>query len=85
MADNLAMFPYQVLDEPLYVIHQAELITSTTGQDILSAIKQLLLPRRPNFMLSEDEDEDFSSAEMIYRRLSWLFVQCSTFRAATGG
>uniref|UniRef100_A0A914CW65 Nipped-B protein n=1 Tax=Acrobeloides nanus TaxID=290746 RepID=A0A914CW65_9BILA len=69
VADNLAMFPYQVLDEPLYVIHQAELITSTTGQDILSGLKQLLLPRRISQTgQPEDDDEEFTS-EIIYRRL----------------
>lgn len=66
MADNLAMYPYQVMDEPLYVIHQAELITSTTGQEILSNIKQLLLPRRSNLNSSNEDDDEFTP-EIIYR------------------
>uniref|UniRef100_A0A183CFS0 Nipped-B protein n=1 Tax=Globodera pallida TaxID=36090 RepID=A0A183CFS0_GLOPA len=44
VADNLAHFPYTVLDEPLYVIHQANSIISVSGQSILSQFRQLLLP-----------------------------------------
>uniref|UniRef100_A0A914HIB0 Nipped-B protein n=1 Tax=Globodera rostochiensis TaxID=31243 RepID=A0A914HIB0_GLORO len=44
VADNLAHFPYTVLDEPLYVIHQANSIISVSGQSILSRFRQLLLP-----------------------------------------
>uniref|UniRef100_A0A1I7Z9A1 Nipped-B protein n=1 Tax=Steinernema glaseri TaxID=37863 RepID=A0A1I7Z9A1_9BILA len=35
VADNLALFPYQVLDEPLYVIHQADAIISLCGQRVI--------------------------------------------------
>ncbi|KAL3116765.1 hypothetical protein niasHT_004266 [Heterodera trifolii] len=44
MADNLAHFPYTVLDEPLYVIHQANSIISVSGQSILSHFRQLMFP-----------------------------------------
>lgn len=44
MADNLAHFSYQVMDEPLYVIHQADSIISISGQNILSSFKRLLTP-----------------------------------------
>jgi hypothetical protein len=44
IADNLAHFPYTVMDEPLYVIHQANAIISLSGQNILSQFRQLLVP-----------------------------------------
>ncbi|KAK6029946.1 HEAT repeat protein [Ostertagia ostertagi] len=35
VADNIAMFPYQVMDEPLYVIHTIDSIVSLSGQSLL--------------------------------------------------
>uniref|UniRef100_A0AC35U5H9 Nipped-B protein n=1 Tax=Rhabditophanes sp. KR3021 TaxID=114890 RepID=A0AC35U5H9_9BILA len=67
-ADNLAMYPYQVLDEPLYVIHTADQIISLHGNEILSNIKQSLLQRDHFHHGPLDEDVEFT-AENIYRRL----------------
>uniref|UniRef100_A0A0N5A0L1 Nipped-B protein n=1 Tax=Parastrongyloides trichosuri TaxID=131310 RepID=A0A0N5A0L1_PARTI len=69
VADNLALFPYQVMDEPLYVINNADNIISLHGNDILANIKQMLLPKEtihevPNM----DEDTEFTP-EFLYRRL----------------
>lgn len=44
VADNLAHFPYQVMDEPLYVIYQADSIISISGQNIFSNFKSVLKP-----------------------------------------
>uniref|UniRef100_A0A0K0FWN9 Nipped-B protein n=1 Tax=Strongyloides venezuelensis TaxID=75913 RepID=A0A0K0FWN9_STRVS len=69
VADNLALFPYQVLDEPLYVINTADNIISLHGNDILANIKQMLLPKETiHDVTSMDEDVEFT-AELIYRRL----------------
>ncbi|CEF70691.1 Nipped-B-like protein [Strongyloides ratti] len=69
VADNLALFPYQVLDEPLYVINTADNIISLHGNDILANIKQMLLPKETIHEVSHmDEDVEFT-AEFIYRRL----------------
>uniref|UniRef100_A0A915D8C6 Nipped-B protein n=1 Tax=Ditylenchus dipsaci TaxID=166011 RepID=A0A915D8C6_9BILA len=46
VADNLAHFPYQLMDEPLYVIHTANSIIDIAGQNILSNFKQLLAARK---------------------------------------
>ncbi|CDW55629.1 nipped B protein [Trichuris trichiura] len=35
IADNLATFPYQTLDEPLFIIHNIDLIISVTGSTLL--------------------------------------------------
>ncbi|CAJ0573496.1 unnamed protein product, partial [Mesorhabditis spiculigera] len=56
VGDNVAMFPYQVLDEPLYVIHQIDSIVALSGESIINQFKQ------------SDDDVDFEP-EAIYLRL----------------
>ena len=41
ICDNLAYFPYQLFDEPLYVIHQIDLIISVTGINLLQTFKEV--------------------------------------------
>jgi cohesin loading factor subunit SCC2 len=43
LSDNLAYFPYQLLDEPLYLIHQIDLIISVTGINLLQTFRENLL------------------------------------------
>lgn len=45
LADNLAYFPYTVQDEPLYIIHQIDLLISCTGTSILQTFKENLIPK----------------------------------------
>lgn len=71
IADNLAHFPYQLLDEPLYVIHQANSIIDISGQNIQSSFKQMLTSRKRGYAQSEYglgdmEDDDDLTAEMIF-------------------
>lgn len=63
VADNLATFPYQVIDEPLFVIHSADAVISLTGHNVLVSIRQMLLPKP-----AEVDDEDEYTAENIYRK-----------------
>ncbi|VDK72975.1 unnamed protein product, partial [Onchocerca ochengi] len=65
VADNLAMFPYQVIDEPLYVIRRIESIVSISGQNIINNFMGQLLPRPSNV---ENDDEAEYIPELIYRR-----------------
>ena len=41
MADNMAFLPYQVQDEPLYIIHQIDIIVSVSGSNILQSYKEV--------------------------------------------
>jgi cohesin loading factor subunit SCC2 len=43
ISDNLAYFPYQLIDEPLYLIHHIDLIISVTGINLLQTFKENLL------------------------------------------
>jgi cohesin loading factor subunit SCC2 len=41
ICDNLAYFPYQLYDEPLYLIHQIDIIISITGINLLQNFKEV--------------------------------------------
>ena len=41
MADNMAFLPYQVQDEPLYTIHQIDIIISVSGSNFLQSYKEV--------------------------------------------
>jgi cohesin loading factor subunit SCC2 len=41
ISDNLAYFPYQLMDEPLYIVHQIDIIISVTGINLLQTFKEV--------------------------------------------
>lgn len=41
MADNIAYFPYQVVDEPLFIMHQIDILVSVTGPNILQGFNEV--------------------------------------------
>ena len=41
LADNLAFFPYNVIEEPLFVLHHIDLTISITGSSVLQAFKEV--------------------------------------------
>lgn len=41
MADNLATFPYQYQDEPLFLIHQIDILVSVCGSNLLQSYKEV--------------------------------------------
>ncbi|XP_059192293.1 nipped-B-like protein A isoform X2 [Centropristis striata] len=48
VADNLACFPYQSQEEPLFIMHHIDITLSVSGSNLLQTFKELLLkePRR---------------------------------------
>ncbi|XP_068082252.1 nipped-B-like protein isoform X2 [Anabrus simplex] len=44
LSDNLAYFPYQVQDEPLFIIHHIDIMISVSGTNLLQAFREALLP-----------------------------------------
>ncbi|KAF6211182.1 hypothetical protein GE061_014297 [Apolygus lucorum] len=66
LADNLAYFPYQVQDEPLFIIHHIDIMLSVTGTNLLQSFREALIPipgeegidRSQNEDEEEDEDEE---------------------------
>lgn len=41
MADNLGYFPYQHQDEPLYIIHQIDILVSVSGANLLQSFHEV--------------------------------------------
>lgn len=50
------------MDEPLYLIHQADTIISISGQNTLSAFKQLLTPA----VKLQQQTEFYNQKEMLF-------------------
>nr|XP_020496462.1 nipped-B-like protein A isoform X2 [Labrus bergylta] len=48
LADNLACFPYQSQEEPLFIMHHIDITLSVSGSNLLQTFRELLLkePRR---------------------------------------
>lgn len=44
LADNLAYFPYTIQDEPLYIIHQIDLLITVAGTTLLQTFKENMKP-----------------------------------------
>ncbi|KAK2155378.1 hypothetical protein NP493_2070g00014 [Ridgeia piscesae] len=58
MADNMAFLPYQVQDEPLYIIHQIDIIVSVSGSNILQSYKEVFFPGAADDDRAKLEDDD---------------------------
>uniref|UniRef100_A0A6Q2XUS5 Nipped-B protein n=1 Tax=Esox lucius TaxID=8010 RepID=A0A6Q2XUS5_ESOLU len=66
IADNLACFPYQSQEEPLFIMHHIDITLSVSGSNLLQTFKESLLkePRRrehkpqKEHSISEDEEEE---------------------------
>lgn len=44
LTDNMAYFPYQVQDEPLFIIHNIDIILSVNGTNLIQSFKEALNP-----------------------------------------
>ncbi|RUS79411.1 hypothetical protein EGW08_012824, partial [Elysia chlorotica] len=70
IADNLAYFAYQTQDEPLFIIHQTDIIVSVTGSNLLQSFRENLLPRhiksQPNGLDGENLPNGDAKAEEIF-------------------
>jgi cohesin loading factor subunit SCC2 len=43
LSDNLAYFPYQVQDEPLFIIHHIDIMISVSGTNLLQSFREVSL------------------------------------------
>ncbi|XP_036383992.1 nipped-B-like protein A isoform X2 [Megalops cyprinoides] len=66
IADNLACFPYQTQEEPLFIMHHIDITLSVSGSNLLQSFKESLLkgPQRQEKKMrerrydSEEEEEE---------------------------
>ncbi|XP_055384070.1 nipped-B protein [Condylostylus longicornis] len=78
LADNLAYFPYMVQDEPLYLIHQIDILISNTGTSLLANFREGLKPVKTaventetteKVLRVDDDDDDEEDKELLFERL----------------
>uniref|UniRef100_A0A8D0D6G7 Nipped-B protein n=1 Tax=Sander lucioperca TaxID=283035 RepID=A0A8D0D6G7_SANLU len=69
IADNLACFPYQTQEEPLFIMHHIDITLSVSGSNLLQSFKEVrnFLQRRKHSSDEDDEDED-DEQSMVHRR-----------------
>ncbi|BES94983.1 unnamed protein product [Nesidiocoris tenuis] len=72
LVDNMAYFPYQVQDEPLFIIHHIDVMLSVTGTNLLQSFRESLIPINPEqgqegYAPNEDEDEDEDEETLLSR------------------
>jgi cohesin loading factor subunit SCC2 len=58
ISDNLAYFPYQLMDEPLFIIQQIDIIISVTGINLLQTFKESLLNHRTTTITTTDQNRE---------------------------
>lgn len=70
VADNIVYFPYQVQDEPLFVMHHIDVLLSVAGSNLLQTFRESLLPRNGVARTEgEDEEDDDDDLEALTARL----------------
>ena len=55
IADNLAYFPYQVIDEPLFIIHHIDIMISVNGTNLLQSFREVYKLDFINFLFTSIE------------------------------
>lgn len=72
VADNLACFPYQSQEEPLFIMHHIDITLSVSGSNLLQTFKELLLkePRRKEKKVKVKEWKNTSDGEDEEERMN---------------
>uniref|UniRef100_A0A8C2ZF36 Nipped-B protein n=1 Tax=Cyclopterus lumpus TaxID=8103 RepID=A0A8C2ZF36_CYCLU len=63
IADNLACFPYQTQEEPLFIMHHVDITLSVSGSNLLQSFKEKMKTKKKkkkkkNTSSSSDEDDE---------------------------
>lgn len=82
-ADNLVYFPYQVQDEPLFVMHHIDVLLSVAGSNLLQSFREALLPRDGE-RVEEEEDDDDDVESLVQRAPEDLAPLEESMQAAQG-
>ncbi|KAH6937282.1 hypothetical protein HPB50_026283 [Hyalomma asiaticum] len=69
VADNIVYFPYQVQDEPLFIMHHIDVLLSVSGSNLLQSFREALLPRVGATRTEEDDEEDDDDLDALVARL----------------
>uniref|UniRef100_A0A8D0D3Y8 Nipped-B protein n=1 Tax=Sander lucioperca TaxID=283035 RepID=A0A8D0D3Y8_SANLU len=66
IADNLACFPYQTQEEPLFIMHHIDITLSVSGSNLLQSFKEVRNFQSSSSSSSSDEDDE--DDEVVHRR-----------------
>uniref|UniRef100_A0A672ITQ1 Nipped-B protein n=1 Tax=Salarias fasciatus TaxID=181472 RepID=A0A672ITQ1_SALFA len=69
VADNLACFPYQSQEEPLFIMHHIDITLSVSGSNLLQTFKEVMRRLVSENSESDLEDLDVEDAEKVMRLL----------------
>uniref|UniRef100_A0A8C5LQR1 Nipped-B protein n=1 Tax=Leptobrachium leishanense TaxID=445787 RepID=A0A8C5LQR1_9ANUR len=74
IADNLACFPYQTQEEPLFIMHHIDITLSVSGSNLLQSFRESMVmvkgKRKEKRHSSNDESESDSEEEVVRPRRS---------------
>ncbi|GBM90286.1 Nipped-B-like protein [Araneus ventricosus] len=76
IADNIAYFPYMAQDEPLFIMHQLDIMLSVSGSNLLQTFRESLLSKQGSQATEQtvtgnevDDDDDDDDYDSILERL----------------
>jgi len=80
IADNLAHLTYQIIEEPLFVIHHIALLVSTSGTTYLEQAKDALYGKEMAETIQDEDEEDIEDIEHVedLPRLTEVLVACQS-------
>ncbi|XP_072272708.1 nipped-B-like protein isoform X4 [Pyxicephalus adspersus] len=74
IADNLAGFPYQTQEEPLFIMHHIDITLSVSGSNLLQSFRESMVKggkktkKKAKEVLSEEENSSESEEEVVRPR-----------------
>lgn len=87
LSDNMAYFPYQVQDEPLFIIHHIDIMISVTGTNLLQSFREvstclytiarflIKYSAKVGWILCDLCSYILFEALVFLSELAWLFIQ----------
>ncbi|XP_063310052.1 nipped-B-like protein isoform X2 [Pelobates fuscus] len=63
IADNLACFPYQTQEEPLFIMHHIDITLSVSGSNLLQSFRESMVKGKPKVKKPASEEESGSESE----------------------
>ncbi|KAG8599041.1 hypothetical protein GDO81_002856 [Engystomops pustulosus] len=71
IADNLACFPYQTQEEPLFIMHHIDITLSVSGSNLLQSFRESMVkggkPKKKTRSDSAEENSDSESEEEVVK------------------
>ena len=87
VADNLACFPFQSQDEPLFIMHHIDITLSVSGSNLLQSFKEVGAPTQDKNISHTASDRNLLHNKSTRRqgdhKLFWLIQSYTELFALT--